>query len=48
MVIPIQITMKAMTIVIIWVAVALRPWKRTCGDIRIIVPLALCLDIPLW
>jgi hypothetical protein len=26
--------MKAMTIVIIWVAVALRPWKRTCDDIE--------------
>jgi len=34
MVIPIQIMRKAMTIVMIWVAEALRPWKRTCEDIE--------------
>lgn len=33
MVIPIQIMMKAMTIVMIWLAVALRPWKRTCDAV---------------
>jgi hypothetical protein len=35
-VIPIQIVMKAMTMVMIWTAEALRPWKRTCNDVEII------------
>jgi len=35
MVIPTQMTRKAITIVIIWAADALSPWKRTYGGVNV-------------